>query len=201
MVIYRSATFDDVEKLHKLLNDYAAEGLMLPRSRNSIYENLRDYVVAVENNHVIGCGALHFVWDRLAEIRSLAVDPERKTQGIGRKMVELLEAEGIERGVKMFFTLTYQPGFFAKCDYIETAKEKLPQKVWKECVYCPQYPYCNELAFVKTTVDYRLLQAEGAAVNRNAEFSGGSRHNYKGFLVNKYCYLCLHIIGCRSGRI
>ena len=103
MVIYRSATFDDVEKLHKLLNDYAAEGLMLPRSRNSIYENLRDYVVAVENNHVIGCGALHFVWDRLAEIRSLAVDPERKTQGIGRKMVELLEAEGIERGVKMFF--------------------------------------------------------------------------------------------------
>ena len=51
MVIYRSATFDDVEKLHKLLNDYAAEGLMLPRSRNSIYENLRDYVVAVENNH------------------------------------------------------------------------------------------------------------------------------------------------------
>ena len=73
MVIYRSATFDDVEKLHKLLNDYAAEGLMLPRSRNSIYENLRDYVVAVENNHVIGCGALHFVWDRLAEIRSLAV--------------------------------------------------------------------------------------------------------------------------------
>ena len=122
MVIYRSATFDDVEKLHKLLNDYAAEGLMLPRSRNSIYENLRDYVVAVENNHVIGCGALHFVWDRLAEIRSLAVDPERKTQGIGRKMVELLEAEGIERGVKMFFTLTYQPGFFAKCDYIETAK-------------------------------------------------------------------------------
>ena len=44
-------------------------------------------------------------------------------------------------------------------------------------------------------------KAEGAAVNRNAEFSGGSRHNYKGFLVNKYCYLCLHIIGCRSGRI
>ena len=102
MVIYRSATFDDVEKLHKLLNDYAAEGLMLPRSRNSIYENLRDYVVAVENNLVIGCGALLFVWDRLAEISSLAVDPERKTQGIGRKMVELLEAEGIERGVDMF---------------------------------------------------------------------------------------------------
>ena len=139
MITYRRATFDDVENIHKLLNDYAHEGLMLPRARNAIYENLRDYIVAIENNRLIGCGALHFVWDRLAEIRSLAVDPEK---------------EGIERGVKMFFTLTYQPGFFAKCDYIETAKEKLPQKVWKECVYCPQYPYCNEIAFVKTTVDY-----------------------------------------------
>lgn len=85
MIIYRSATFDDVEKLHKLLNDYATEGLMLPRSRNSIYENLRDYVVAVENNHVVGCGALHFVWDRLAEIRSLAVDPERRPRALDAK--------------------------------------------------------------------------------------------------------------------
>ena len=154
MITYRRATFDDVENIHKLLNDYAHEGLMLPRARNAIYETLRDYIVAIENNRLIGCGALHFVWDRLAEIRSLAVDPERKTSGIGRNIVHLLEKEGIERGVKMFFTLTYQPGFFAKCDYIETAKEKLPQKVWKECVYCPQYPYCNEIAFVKTTVDY-----------------------------------------------
>ena len=154
MITYRQAKFDDVEKIHKLLNDYAKAGLMLPRSRNAIYENLRDYIVAVENNHLIGCGALHFVWDRLAEIRSLAVDSELKCTGIGSKIVELLEKVGIEHGVKMFFTLTYQPGSFAKCNYIETAKEKLPQKVWKECVYCPQYPYCNEIAFVKTTVDY-----------------------------------------------
>ena len=137
MITYRRATFDDVENIHKLLNDYAHEGLMLPRARNAIYENLRDYIVAIENNRLIGCGALHFVWDRhRAQYCAFA----------GK--------EGIERGVKMFFTLTYQPGFFAKCDYIETAKEKLPQKVWKECVYCPQYPYCNEIAFVKTTVDY-----------------------------------------------
>ncbi len=154
MIKYRSANFSDVENMHKLLNDYAREGLMLPRSRNSIYENLRDYIVAVENNRLVGCGALHFVWGRLGEIRSLAIVPEKKGTGIGRKIVELLEEDGVNRGVKMFFALTYQPGFFAKCDYIETEKEKLPQKVWKECVYCPQYPYCNEIALVKTTVDY-----------------------------------------------
>ncbi len=158
MIVFRPATFNDVEHIHQLLNDYAHEGLMLPRSRNAIYENLRDYILAVENNRLLGCGALHFVWDRLAEIRSLAVEPSLKKTGIGRQIIEHLEKEGVERGVTMFFALTYQPGFFAKCDYIETAKDKLPQKVWKECVYCPQYSYCNEIAFVKTTVDYEPSQ-------------------------------------------
>ena len=73
MIVFRPATFSDVEHIHKLLNYYAKEGLMLPRARNAIYENLRDYILAVENNRLLGCGALHFVWDRFAEIRSLAV--------------------------------------------------------------------------------------------------------------------------------
>lgn len=160
MITYRPATFSDVENIHKLLNDYAREGLMLPRARNAIYENLRDYIIAVENNRFLGCGALHFVWDRLAEIRSLAVVPNLKCTGIGRDLVRRLEQEGIARGVTMFFALTYQEGFFAKCDYIETEKEKLPQKVWKECVYCYQYPYCNEIAVVKTTVGYEPSDAK-----------------------------------------
>lgn len=155
MIIYRQATFDDVESIHKLLNDYAKEGLMLPRSRNAIYENLRDYIIAVDGSgRFLGCGALHFVWNKLAEIRSLAIVPNMKKTGIGRVLVSKLEEEGVARGVKMFFSLTYQPGFFSKCDYVETAKDKLPQKVWKECVHCSLYPYCNEIAFVKTTVDY-----------------------------------------------
>ncbi|MDY6029453.1 MAG: N-acetyltransferase [Acidaminococcaceae bacterium] len=154
MIVFRQAKFSDVENIHGLLNDYAKAGLMLPRSRNSIYENLRDYIIAVENNRLLGCGALHFVWDRLGEIRSVAIDPAMKGRGIGREIVKRLEEEGVARGVTMFFTLTYQPGFFSKCDYIETEKENLPQKVWKECVHCPQYPYCNEIAFIKTTVDY-----------------------------------------------
>lgn len=111
MIVFRPATFSDVEHIHKLLNYYAKEGLMLPRARNAIYENLRDYILAVENNRLLGCGALHLVWDRFAEIRSLAVEPSLQKTGIGRQLVEHLEKEGIERGVTMFFTLTYQPGF------------------------------------------------------------------------------------------
>ena len=56
MITYRQAKFDDVEKIHKLLNDYAKAGLMLPRSRNAIYENLRDYIVAMQGSHLVGCG-------------------------------------------------------------------------------------------------------------------------------------------------
>lgn len=154
MIDYRRATFGDAEQIHKLCNYYASLGLMLPRSRNSIYENLRDYIVAVEDGRVLGCGALHFVWNRLAEIRSLAIDDEHQKRGIGKNIVQLLEEEGVERGADLFFSLTYQPGFFQKCGYVETAKENLPQKVWKECVHCPLYPNCNEIAFIKKTPNY-----------------------------------------------
>jgi len=155
MIEYKEATFDDVESVHKLCNYYAKEGLMLPRSRNSIYENLCDYIVAVEAGKVVGCGAVHFCWDRLAEIRSLAVDPEKKCCGIGKELVARLEKHALAKGTQMFFTLTYQPVFFGKCGYAKYEKEKLPQKVWKECVYCPQYPYCNEEALVKVLPGYK----------------------------------------------
>lgn len=95
---------------------------MLPRSRNTIYENLRDYILAVENNRLLGCGALHFVWDRFAEIRSLAVEPSLQKTGIGRQLVEHLEKEGIEHGVTMFFTLTYQPGFLPSAIILKRRK-------------------------------------------------------------------------------
>ncbi|MDR3348533.1 MAG: N-acetyltransferase [Acidaminococcales bacterium] len=149
MIQYRGAIFADVEALHGLLNGYAAAGLMLSRSRNSIYENLRDYIVAVDMGKVVGVGALHMVWDKLAEVRSLAVVNERKKQNIGREIVCRLETGGRLLGAETFFALTYQPGFFAKCGYRQVPNDSLPQKVWKECVYCPKYPYCDEIAMIK----------------------------------------------------
>ena len=146
---FRNAVFDDVEKLHKLLNDYAEEGLMLSRSRNSIYENLRDYVVAYDGDELIGVGALHIVWAEMAEIRSLAIKENSKRNNVGREIVARLEEEGKALGVKTFFALTYQPGFFAKCDYKQIPNDAVPQKVWKECIHCPKYPYCDEIAMIK----------------------------------------------------
>ena len=149
MVNYRRAVFDDVEALHQLLNGYAAQGLMLARARNHLYENLRDYLVAEEDGAVLGAGALHMVWDKLGEIRSLAVAGEHQKQNIGHELVSRLEADGLVVGVRTFFAFTYQPGFFGKCGYHKVSHDTLPQKVWKECVYCPKYPYCDEVAMIK----------------------------------------------------
>lgn len=148
-MLYRKPTFKDVEALHKLVNDYADKGQMLARSRNVLYETLRDMVVAEDNGRIIGVGALHLIWDELAEVRALAVAPEAVGKGVGRTLVAMLTEEAVALGVKTLFTLTYQTEFFAKQGFAEIAKEKLPHKVWKECINCPKFPNCDEVAMVK----------------------------------------------------
>jgi amino-acid N-acetyltransferase len=148
-MIFRKATFKDVEAIHKLVNDYADQGLMLPRARNVLYETLRDMVLAIDGENVVAVGALHLIWDELAEIRTLAVSPAVSRQGIGSQLVERLTVEAREIGVKTLFTLTYQTEFFAKQGFGEIAKEKLPHKVWKECINCPKFPNCDEVAMMK----------------------------------------------------
>lgn len=149
-MLYRKATFKDVEAIHKLINDYAEKDLMLARSRNILYETLRDMILAENDGQIVGIGALHLVWDELAEIRALAVAPEFTKTGVGRQIVAKLTDEAAALGVKTLFALTYQPGFFAKQGFHEIPKEKLPHKVWKECINCPKFPNCDEIAMMKT---------------------------------------------------
>lgn len=146
---YRVANFHDVESIHKIVNDYADKGLMLSRSRNSIYETLRDFVVAESGGEVVGVGALHMVWDELAEIRALAVAPEFARQGVGRTIVEQLVQDAEKMGVKTVFTLTYQSEFFAKAGFRVVPKESLSQKVWKDCINCSKFPNCDEIAMIR----------------------------------------------------
>ncbi len=148
-MIFRKATFSDVESILKLINGYAQQGLMLARSRNTLYEGLREFVLAEEDGEVVGVAALHLVWDELAEIRALAVHPSKIKTGIGRTIVEMLTEEAKELGVKTLFALTYQPGFFRKLDFKEVEKDSVPQKMWKECINCPKFPNCDEIAMVK----------------------------------------------------
>lgn len=147
---YRKATFDDVEAIFALVNDYAGDGVMLARSRNTLYETLRDMIVAEdETGSIVGVGGLHLLWDRLAEVRTMAVSPQLTRRGIGGEIVRRLMAEGRTLGVKKFFTLTYKPGFFQTLGFHTVTKDALPQKVWKDCIDCPKFPNCDEIAMVK----------------------------------------------------
>ncbi|WP_371361509.1 Amino-acid acetyltransferase [Sporomusa rhizae] len=148
-MIFRKAKFSDVEDILKIINDYAEKGLMLARSRNVLYEGLREFILAEEDGKIIGVAALHLVWNELAEIRALAVEPNKIKSGIGRRIVDMLTEEARELGVKTLFALTYQPGFFAKLDFKEVPKESVPHKMWKECINCPKFPNCDEIAMVK----------------------------------------------------
>ena len=145
MIRYRKATFADVDEIHDLIAGYASQGVMLPKPHSTIYETLREFVVAQEEK-IVGVGALHLTWNELAEIRSMAVDENFSRQGIGSTIVKKLLEEGRVLGVKKFFTLTYRPEFFKSLGFSVTTKESLPHKIWKDCMDCPKFPNCDEIA-------------------------------------------------------
>ncbi|MDD4767442.1 MAG: N-acetyltransferase, partial [Desulfotomaculaceae bacterium] len=104
--------------------------------------------VAEDQDRVIGAGSLHITWKDLAEIRALAVAPEYARKGIGHGLVSKFIDEARDLAIPRLFVLTYQDGFFAKCGFIIVEKDSLPQKVWKECVNCPKFPNCEEIAMI-----------------------------------------------------
>lgn len=146
---FRKARISDVETMYRLVNEYARRGLMLPRARSTFYEFLRDYTVVEADGKFLGSAALHILWEDLAEIRSLAIIPEAVGKGIGRALVEQLIKEACDLQLQEVLALTYQPEFFEKCGFTRVEKETLPQKVWQECIHCPQFPNCGEVALVR----------------------------------------------------
>ena len=148
MFLYRKPKFTDVDEMHELIAGYAAQGLMLPKPHSVLYETLREFVLAeeVESKKIVGVGALHLTWNELAEIRSMAVHEDFSRQGIGSAIVKKLLEEGQAVGVKKFFTLTYRPEFFKSLGFTITKRESLPHKIWKECIDCPKFPNCDEIA-------------------------------------------------------
>ncbi|MBM3249043.1 MAG: N-acetyltransferase [Candidatus Omnitrophica bacterium] len=144
------ANLQHAKDIHKLINFYAQRDLMLPRSLNEIYENIRDYWIWLENDKVIGTVALHIVgWNDLAEIKSLAVESENHKKGIGKKLVSSCIEEAKKLGIKKVFALSFVPDFFNKIGFSVVDKKEFPHKIWAECCNCPKFPDCGEVALIK----------------------------------------------------
>ena len=151
----RKAKIKDVKPIYEMINFYAKDDLMLPRSISDLYDDLRDFFVCEEGGPhagagaVVGCCALHISWEDLAEIRSLAVDPARHKKGTGRQLVGVCIDEAKELGVKKIFALTFVPEYFEKLGFVRVNKSYLPRKVWGECISCVKFPDCSEVPLIK----------------------------------------------------
>jgi len=149
--LIRKATLKDVKTIHRIIGDQALHGHLLPRAVSELYSQVRDFLVAItdDSGDILGCGALHLVWEDLAEIRSLAVTSDFQKQGLGGRLVEALIAESREMGVKRVFVLTYRQAFFERLGFQVMDKSLLPHKIWADCIKCTKFPECDEIAMVK----------------------------------------------------
>jgi amino-acid N-acetyltransferase len=149
--LVRKARLTDVPSIHRLINHYADRQLMLPKTLLQLYENIRDYSVAVSeagDGAVMACGALHIYWQNLAEIRAVAVVPETAAKGVGSVLVEGLIDEARAYRLEQVFVFTYVPKFFSRFGFIQVEHGTMPLKVYNECFHCPKFNTCDELAMV-----------------------------------------------------
>ncbi len=163
----------DIPAVLALINDFAARGIMLPRTEFEMAENLRDFSVIETSAGLTGCAALHFYTPKAAEVRSLAIRPEMQGCGAGRALVESLEAEAEAFGVEDVFAFTYIPAFFQKLGFTSIDRGELPLKAWKDCLRCPKFQCCDEVAVIKQ------IRTDQTRVS-NTHIGGDARHLVSG---------------------
>jgi len=143
------AVMHDIRPILDLINGYAAKGLMLPRTEFEMSEAIRDFTVVYSGPLLVGCGALHFYTPTIGEIRSLAVAEHAKTHGVGRKLVEALVEEASRYELHAVFAFTYVVDFFRKVGFQEVERGSLPLKAWRDCLRCPKFNRCDEIAMLQ----------------------------------------------------
>ena len=143
----RKAKIKDIKAIHSLLQIYSSKGELLPRPFSKLYDHLRDFIVYADgkSGEIIGCCALQFCWEDLAEIRSLAVHPDYLRKNIGTLLAETVLAEAKTYDIRKVFSLTYKPAFFEINMKILTQLSLLVD-FFKTVKYCqnPMYAFKNK---------------------------------------------------------
>ncbi len=125
----RKAKTPDVPVIQRLVNFYAQKGDLLPRTLQELYERVREFYVFEQEGQIAGVCSLFIYWADLAEIRSLAVEPEFEGRGIGRAVAEACLAEARDLLITRVFALTYKTAFFERLGFRVVNKIDLPEKI------------------------------------------------------------------------
>ncbi|MBA9085154.1 amino-acid N-acetyltransferase [Fontibacillus solani] len=149
VAVCRQAQLEDVEPLYLMIENYARQGIMLPRSRAVLQRQIGDFVVAEVDGVVVGCGSLCRLGEELVEVRSLGIAEGFKGRGLGSMLVEQLVKEARRLSIPKIMALTYEVSFFLKNGFTVVEKEIFPEKVWTDCVNCSKQHCCDEIAVLK----------------------------------------------------
>lgn len=120
--------------VRRLVDAYVSEGILLDKAPVTLYEDIQEFWVAErdEDASVIGCGALHVMWEDLAEVRTLAVDPAVKGLGVGHQLLDKLLETARWLGVRRVFCLTFEVDFFGKRGFVEIGETPVDRDVYRE---------------------------------------------------------------------
>ncbi|MEY4232137.1 MAG: hypothetical protein RL144_337 [Actinomycetota bacterium] len=110
----RPAHTRDIKGIRQLIDSYSPQGRLLTKETVTLYESVQEFTVAIEGDDVVGCGALHVLWEDLAEVRTVAVNAKLRGQGVGHQILESIISRAEEIGVKRLFCLTFETEFFGR---------------------------------------------------------------------------------------
>ncbi len=165
----RHAVTRDVPAMGKIINDCAEYGQMLHRSQSYLYEHVREFHVAEHRDQVVGVCGLGIVWANLAEVYALAVIPPARGRGWGKHLVHACIDEARKLGIRKLMTLTYEDRFFSACGFETLDREKLPLKVWSDCVRCSKNQACDEIAMIRVLEDVADVAPEQPPVTERVD--------------------------------
>ena len=128
----RSARTSDIKGIRKLIDTYAIGGRLLTKETVTLYESVQEFTVAIENDEVVGCGALHVLWEDLAEVRTVAVVESLRGTGVGHQIMQAIEDRARSIGVKRIFCLTFETEFFGRHGFEEIQGTPVDADVYAE---------------------------------------------------------------------
>ena len=110
----RPAHTRDIKGIRQLIDSYSPQGRLLTKETVTLYESVQEFTVAIEGDDVVGCGALHVLWEDLAEVRTVAVIEKLRGQGVGHQILESVISRAQAIGIKRLFCLTFETEFFGR---------------------------------------------------------------------------------------